>query len=913
MNLRAGLLAAALALAMGAFTPVVEAQTSSANTAYGKLPIFFVANRGQSNDDARFLLHGPQGTAGFREDSVAIRCPSKGASLSIQFVEPDPDSRLTGVGRLAGRVNYLVGGDASQWRRNVPTYSGVRYRDIWPGIDVLYRGEGPSLKYDVIISPGADPNRVRLRYRGADSVTLSGSGDLITRVAEFTFTEQRPVIYQEVEGRRVVCDGRFHLDGDAVGFEIEDYDCSLPLIIDPVSDLVWSTLLGGAEDDVAYGVAVDSTGCSYVVGHTRSADFPTVDGFCEVSTGNDAFVAKLNASGNALVYGTFLGGSADDGAFGVAVDSAGCAYLAGYTASADFPAPLGYDTTYNGETDAFVTKLSANGSSIVYSTFLGGIYDPDQARAIAVDSSGCAYVTGSTSSEDFPVTIGAFDTTYNDNGEGHSDAFVTKLAANGLSLVYSTFLGGSLGTEEGLSIVVDPGGNCYVAGSTMSSDFPSGSAGYDTGHNGGADGFVVKLNPSGTAPLVYSTYLGGSGSDNIYGLALDSANCAYVVGSTYAVMSPYYPTTGSAFRTTPYGSFDAFVTKLNAIGASLTYSTFLGGAQFDTAYAVAVDFAGCAHVTGATMSTAFPTTPDGFMRSLAGNMEVFLTKMNSAGSLPIFSTLLGESGSDKGYAVALDLLGPSYGGVLLAGETGEPGVPATPGAYSETYAGGLSDAFAAKMILPASHSIAIAKLHANGRRVEINGEVITAAFANDFYIESADRSAGLKVVKTSHGLAAGTKVNVYGTMQTDGNGERYVSNPTITSAGSGSIDPVFVRCGNMGGGPFLDPVTGAGQQGVSGGVGLNNIGLLITTMGIVTQVGQGYLYVDNGSGIRDGTLTGGQQNVGVRVICDASGYQLNDRIQVKGISSCFKETSGAPMLRRILTRDASDVVLLVRP
>ena len=330
------------------------------------------------------------------------------------------------------------------------------------------------------------------------------------------------------------------------------------------SGLVYSTYLGGSNHEYANGIAIDSSGNAYITGVTYSTDFPTTAGAFDTTFNGgqyDAFVTKLNATGSGLVYSTYLGGSFDDVGYGIAIDSSGNAYLTGFTTFTDFPTTAGaFDITYNGgQYDAFVTKLNATGSGLVYSTYLGGSESHDIGFGIAIDSSGNAYVTGYTISGDFPTTAGAFDTTY--NGGFGSDVFITKLNATGSGLVYSTYLGGSAqGQDIGRGITLDGSGNAYVTGYTLSTDFPTTSGAFDTTYNGGAhDVFITKLNATGSG-LVYSTYLGGSFDDRGNGIAIDGSGNVYVTGYT---SSTDFPTTSGAFDTTHNNSTDVFVVKLN--------------------------------------------------------------------------------------------------------------------------------------------------------------------------------------------------------------------------------------------------------------------------------------------------------------------------------------------------------------
>jgi hypothetical protein len=465
--------------------------------------------------------------------------------------------------------------------------------------------------------------------------------------------------------------------------------------------LVYSTYLGGANWDWGWGITIDSSGNAYITGGTGASNFPTTPGAFDTSyhSGQNVFVTKLNATGTALVYSTYLGGGFGDIGYGIALDNLGNAYITGNTYSSDFPTtPSAFDTSFNGgSSDAFVSKLNASGTALVYSTYLGG-ENYDEGRSIALDSLGNAYLTGYTSSTGFPIISGTFDTSNN----GGADVFVSKLNSSGTALVYSTYLGG--GSEDyGYGIAIDSSGNAYVTGYTGSStDFPTTPGAYDTTSNGSWDVFMSKLNPSGTG-LVYSTYLGGGSDDYGRGIAIDSSGNAYVTGYT---LSTNFPTTLGALDTTfsyntdAYGHIlpDAFVSKLNASGTALVYSTYLGGGSEDYGWAIAVDSSGNAYITGYTLSTDFPTTAGAFDTLFhGGGFKVFVSKLNASGIALLYSTYLGGSGNDYGMGIAIDNSRNAY----LTGYTWSDDFPTTPGAFDTTNNGGFIswDGFVSKLSL----------------------------------------------------------------------------------------------------------------------------------------------------------------------------------------------------------------------
>ena len=501
-------------------------------------------------------------------------------------------------------------------------------------------------------------------------------------------------------------------DGE-VTFEIAPYDRTRPLIIDPV--LSYSTYLGGSDMDYANAIAVDPSGNAYVTGYTASIDFPLVKpvqsspggGTCTDGVDTiacfDAFVTKLNPAGTALVYSTYLGGSNEDYATGIALDASGDAYVTGYTNSTDFPVKNALQAENAGGYDAFVAELSADGASLIYSTYWGGSSD-DIGTGVAVDSSGNAYISGYTASPEFPVTPGALQANY---GGGDHDGFVVKFNSGGAELGYSTFLGGSA-DDYAYGVAVDSAGDAYVTGATNSANFPTLNA-FQPNYAGGLcavapntfpcyDAFVAKLNPAGSA-LIYSTYLGGTGSDYGYAIALDGSSNAYMTGYT---TSTNFPTTAGAFQQVFGGSYDTFVTKLDGAGSALVYSTYLGGPGTQVGYDVAVDSSGHAFVTGYNYGGGFPTVSPTQAKN-AGFYDAFVSMLNASGSSLVFSTYLGGSLDEVGRGISLDPSGNAY----VTGGTFSLDFPITSGSYQPTYGGGPYDAFVTKFSLTPGPFVAL--------------------------------------------------------------------------------------------------------------------------------------------------------------------------------------------------------------
>ena len=596
--------------------------------------------------------------------------------IKADFVGSNPTPRVVGEGLLEYKCNYFLGNDPTKWRTDVPNYLAVVYEDIYPGIDLKYYGNGKQMEYDFIVSPGADPSQIQVRYERAKSLSIDAAGRLVVETGWGEVVEQRPIVYQMSGSDRVSLAGEYVLKGDkAFGFELPDgYDADLPLVIDPT--LVYSTYLGGSNTDYGYGIAVDASGAAYVTGGTYSTDFPTENPYqTDHVMLQDVFVTKLSSAGNNLVYSTYLGGDYSDYGYGIAVDASGAAYVTGRTYSTHFPTtPDAYDTRPNGNYDVFVTKLSSLGSSLVYSTYLGG-NENDVGWGIAVDASGAAYVTGETYSTDFPTET-PFQT-----DQGGWDVFVTKLNSSGSSLIYSTYLGGN-SADYGNGIAVDASGAAYVTGSTHSSNFPTGNP-YQT-HQGGRDVFVTKLSSSGSS-LVYSTYLGGNDSDFGWRIAVDESGAAYVTGYT---LSSNFPTVNP--YQTDQGGIDVFVTKLSSSGSSLIYSTYLGGDYEDWGLGITVDASRAAYVTGYTESTDFPT--ENPYQTDQGDNDVFVTKLSSSGNSLVYSTYLGGSDTDRGWGIAVDASGAAY----VTGWTASTDFPTTPDAYDTSY-NGYGDAFVTKL------------------------------------------------------------------------------------------------------------------------------------------------------------------------------------------------------------------------
>ena len=580
--------------------------------------------------------------------------------VKATFVGASSNTTISGENETDYRSNYFFGSNPQRWQTDVPGYESVVYSQVYPGIDLKYYGDGHQLEYDFILQPGADPTMIRIAYEGNCDLLVNDNGELVVTTAYGAITEARPYVYQVIDDEVQVVDGSYQLVSEnTFGFEIDwdDYDPNYSLIIDPV--LTYSTYLGGTGADYLWGLDIDDEGNAYVAGLTNSADFPTVNALQEEFAGtfdlflsklcltgdtllwstylggngreenprlkvdgegniilsgrvfsldfpmvnaymntlqgfSDAFVTKFNPEGNQIIFSSYLGGSADDCTTGMDVDTDGNIYLCGYTESVDFPTFEAFNSEQLGVSDAFVTILDVSGSYLIFSSFLGGGQD-ETPRGIKVDNDGCVYVCGETTSNDFPI-LHAIDSTQ----DGFGDGFVTKFAAGCQSLVFSTYMGGT--DDDGCTgIGIDSGKCVYVSGYTMSSDLPVVNAYQDYHAGGGTDIFLSKFNYSGDS-LLYSTYLGGSDLDFCYGIAVSPTRDVFVAGGTYSVD---FPTQAALFETY-INKTDAFITRFDASGEMLSFSTFFNGSYDETIRTVVVDDDNNAWVVGYTVSDDLP-------------------------------------------------------------------------------------------------------------------------------------------------------------------------------------------------------------------------------------------------------------------------------------------------------------------
>ena len=699
---------------------------------YGKLPLSFEVNQGQTDSDVKFLARGSGYSLFLTDNKAVLHLRNKPAGegdaestvLQMKLEGATANAAVKGVDELPGKINYFIGNDPNRWRTDTPTFAKVKYEAIYPGVDLVYYGtQGRQLEYDFIVSPGTDPRQIKLSFTGATKLELDHQGDVVLQGLGREMRMHKPVIYQEKDGARIEIAGAYTLsDEQQIGFDIASYDKGLPLVIDPI--LTYSTFLGGGGEDTGIEIAVSSHGNAFVTGLTTSLDFPTKPNNKKFGPGggSDAFVTKFNAEGNQLIYSAYLGGSSNENYYddlelpgvtygGITIDSIGNAYVTGSTRSTDFPTtPGAYQETLTGLSDTFVTKLNVTGNVLVYSTLLkqNGVNAADGGQSIAVDAFGRAYVTGHDYSGGLPV-----------NGfAAHAagcDGYVAKLNSAGTGLLYATYFGGD-SCNLGWGIALDGNQNAFVMGETSSTNFPTTPGAFDTtcGTDGlcsnhlQSDFFVTKVDTklTGLGSLKYSTYLGGSGEERVSyngSIAADIAGeLIYVTGLTTSTDPVDFPIK-KASQPLPGGGADAFITKFDIslplkVGTDqIVYSTFLGGPGTETGTGIAADISGNAYISGASGGT-FPST-----EGLPGCIDpgVFVAKLGPEGEKK-FATCISGLGQDTGLDIAIDPAGCAY----VTGFTESSNYP-TVKPFQPLFAGGTgatpSDGFVTKLCSGLDH------------------------------------------------------------------------------------------------------------------------------------------------------------------------------------------------------------------
>jgi len=917
-----------------------------------------------------------QGTAFFAEDdgpaAFVYRCSGGAAYFDCRGITLEKRWPQTSE-RCVMRITFLNGSycslevdelfatrlykfrGAGNDRKELRTCGRVIYRQVWPGIDVSYSVSSGSLKSEYVVAPGGRVGDIRLRIESAEAVWVDSTGSLCSEVGPVTFREKAPLVYQDTPVGRVFVKSGYALYGDGVvGFKVGDYDSSLPLIIDPDSDLVWSSYLGGGENDEANAVVVDGDGYVCVAGETVSLDYPVTTGAyrSQPTSMSDAFVTKLSPDGSSLVYSVVIGGAKRDIGRGIALRSDGSVFICGETESADFPTtPGANDTSLSGDSDGFVCLLSADGSALLSSTYLGG-GARDSCYALALDTAGNTIVVGASESVDFTCVQGCYDTTPN----GEWDAFCSKLDAGCTQLLRSTVIG-SNGSDYAFCVAVAPDGSTYVGGSAFSG-FPTTSGAARRNHSGFADGFVTHFSAD-LSQNIFSTYLGGNYADRVAGLCLDSTGC-YVTGATY---SSNFPVTRSAFGSAPSGG-DAFVAKLSLDGCGIIWSVLMGSSGLDEATGIAVLPSQEICLTG-LCSSGFPTTSTAYDITHNGGYDAFLSILTSDVQGLLYSSYLGGSGHDIARSVGLDASQCAY----VVGAASQ-GYPTKPGAYQQSHAGGLRDAFVSKLdpsvvlILACSppgsavltppegqyrcargtvYSICCTPArpyvfdHWDGdvtnplcpeTQVTVNTAMtvtavqalstvsrvkkkedwcyvytvpvcVTAAFDGFFYVEQPDRTSGIRVNSSAHGLSVGDKVEIAGVIKTNSDGERFIDATEIDLVGYENVEPLGIGPERLGGGDWhYNAETGAGQRGITGGSGLSSIGLLVRTYGNYAYVDPNTFYLSGSKGpaIKCVVPSGVQIPAGTGFVC------------VTGV--CCLEREGNTFKPMVLVRSESDILFI---
>jgi hypothetical protein len=687
----------------------------------------FIENRGQWGDRAKYLLRTEGLDMWVTDNGVVydVRNEDRGHVVRMTFAGTEV-SHAHGVEQQPGVRNYFIGNDPTRWASDVRSYRSARVEGLYPGVDAVYYLDAGRPRYDLLLAPGADPAMVTMRFEGTDRLRVAANGSLSIGTSLGDLTQQGLYAYQMVgsKKRQVSCAFALKKDG-TVGFTTGSYDRTRPLVIDP---LLYSTFIGGTGADLveALAVAVDAAGAIYITGQTSAAtiNFPTTTGAYDVTlNGNtDVFVAKLDpsASGSAqLAYSTYLGGASADIGNSIGLGDGGMIFVTGTTSSTAFPTTSGaYSTTIAGGSDAFVAVIdpAATGSAqLVYSTFLGGS-GADASNGLVLEEDGIFTIAGTTAdaTTDWPTTTGAYDATHN----GSDDVFIARIdrTANGSAqLVYSTLLGGS-GFDRCNALTIDTDGILYLTGESAGGTgrYPTTTGAFDEINSSNSDVFVSKLDPSasGSAQLVYSTFLGGATIEVGTAIAVDADGMIYLTGIVVAINGiAEYPTTSGAFDTTPNGHNDAFATKLDpsASGsAQLVYSTFLGSALVDQAYAIAVDAGGFMYVTGSTSNSGgtFPTTTDAFDATFNGADDVFLTKIDPSATgtaSVVYSTFFGGNSSEQPSGIFVDGSGVIY----LTGLANSQAFPTTSGAYDVTH-NRFTDVFVLKFLIGGTISFSTA-------------------------------------------------------------------------------------------------------------------------------------------------------------------------------------------------------------
>jgi hypothetical protein len=668
------------------FVIALPAIGQSSKTQYIKQQLVFEPNHGQSDSATRFLSHSKGHSVLFRETEVVFAFTDPASTFRMNLVGQNPNPKIEGLDRESSVSNYFIGDDPSAWRSSVPQFARVKYGSVYPGIDLVYYGSERQLEYDFVVSPRVNPSVVQMEFPGANNLSISPEGDLVLQTGGGEVRHQRPVAYQIRGGTREAVEASFVVEKGRASFALGAYDHSLPLVIDP--KFVWATYVGGPGDDQANDISVDAAGNAYLTGAVESIAGVTT-GVLNGQAGKafQIFVTKVNPAG-AIVYTAYVGGSSNEEGHSIGLDPDGNVYVTGFTTSTDFPLVNAAQTKLGGAQDGYVFKLNKEGTALLFSTYIGGA-QLDRSYGIAVDPAGNSYVAGNTLSSDFPVK-NAFQSK---KGGGLGDAFLAKYGPSGI-LAFSTYFGGS-GNDQAYDVARDDDGNVIVTGFTTSQNFPTQKAIYSKFRGGGDDIFISKFNESGSA-LVFSTYFGGSGSDNGVRLTVDKDKNIYVTGYTSSLDFP--------IKNAPQGLFggiadlstvtyDAFLVKMHPDGQDADFSTYIGGEDTESGVGVAVDKNGFIYLVGYTNSLQFYAinSVGGFLRGLR---DGFVMKLSSDASVIVYSSYLGGFGAEGATGVAVDDAGNAY----VVGYTSSLDLPlATDTMFQGAIAGGSQDGFLFKI------------------------------------------------------------------------------------------------------------------------------------------------------------------------------------------------------------------------
>jgi hypothetical protein len=672
------------AFSLGGWARQVDGLKPAPTADFGNIPLYFIPNRGQVDDTALFYAKTPRYTLWLtRQGMVFDSFPSTDSNQRevsrLVFLGANKDIRAAAENATAHRVNFFKGNNRSKWLKGIPTSAAVRYKNVYRNIDLKVYGVSKQIEYDWLVKPGADPADIGFAYRGIKHSAVDEDGNLVVKTANGEWLHQKPRAFQVLDGQKVEVAAAFTIRNetdDQYGFRVGPYDKDHELVIDPLI-LVQSGFLGSSGDDAVCAIAVDSGGYLYAAGYAGGPNFPTASAYQPGHGGNwDCFITKFTQDGSGLVFSTYLGGGNHDYAFEMVLGPGGLIYIAGTTHSSDFPTVNPYQAALNGVGDVCAAILSSDGSSLVYSTFLGGS-DSDYCYALGVTPAGEICLGGHTVSNDFPV-YNAYDSTFGyPTSNDYSDVFLTKFNATGDALVFSTYLGGADNDYCG-SLAIASNGDIYIAGNTENSNFPTSQWAYQRSFGGVADGYIARFTSTGA--LDASTLYGGSAYDSISEIALDANGYLYAAGQS-----------GSATNFNTHRTFVLKFYDIDTTGSHLVYSTSLGDpGVYSTGPAIAVGPGGKAYITGTTTSPGFPVV-SAFQDTHAGGEDAFMLVLSADGSTVDRSTFIGGAANDGGYDIFIDASGMIY----VGGYTFSPSFPTYQG-FQATHSG-LRDGFVCKI------------------------------------------------------------------------------------------------------------------------------------------------------------------------------------------------------------------------